>query len=271
MPEFLQRNPLILVLGGFAAALLVVIALEAGWGFGRTGAPAAPPGKAAVVDSKLLPPLADASPEQVYPETGTRPLFTPTRRPAPAAETVGTMVKGRFILQGVTILGDMRIAMLREKGGKIYRVEKGREADGVTVAEIEPERVTLRQGGDSEVVTLVVQKPGGAPAAPAAVPGTPAVSLTGPFGAPAPGSAPPGTAPGVPPSAPRPGAAPMPSSSGPPPVPAQGSPMTPQSPAGAAAPSPGTTSSTATATPAAAMTPEELLARRRARRAQQAQ
>ena len=165
MPEFLQRNPLVLVLGGFAAALLVVIGLEAGWGVGRSGAPAATPLKPAPVDARLLPPLADVAPEQVYPETGTRPLFTPTRRPAPVAEAVGAMVKGRFVLQGVTILGETRIAMLRDKnGGKVYRVEKGRDLNGITVSEIEPERVTLKQGGDSEVVALVVQRPGGAPA-----------------------------------------------------------------------------------------------------------
>jgi hypothetical protein len=278
MPEFLQRNPLVLVLGGFAAALLVVIALEAGWGFGRTGAPASTAGKAAVVDSKLLPPLTDVAPEQLYPETGARPLFTPTRRPDPPAEAVGTMVKGRFVLQGVTILGDTRIAMLRDKTtSKIYRVEKGRDADGVVVENIESERVTLRQGGDSEVVTLSVQKAGAGPAPTAApAPATPAASLTGPFGAPAPGApggplqagAPAAPRPGAPPGASQSGAPPVPSQGGP--IPAQGGPMVPQSPPGAAPPTPGT-SSTAPATPAAAMTPEELLARRRARRAQQAQ
>lgn len=270
MPEFLQRNPLVLVLGGFAVALLVVIALEAGWGLGRPAVPAATAVKAAPVDSKLLPPLADAAPEQVYPETGARPLFTPTRRPAPAAEAVGSMVKGQFVLQGVTILGDTRIAMLRDKnGGKIYRVEKGKDVNGVTVADIQAERVTLRQGGDSEVVELLAQKAGAAPppaAAPA--PSTPAVSLTGPFGAPAPAQA--TGAQGAPASTRAGGPTPATNPSTGAPTPLQGGAMPPPNPGPASPPPPGTPS-TAPATPAAAMTPEELLARRRARRAQQAQ
>jgi len=257
MPDFIQRNPLVLVLGAAVVALLVVIGFETGWGTSLRSPPAtATPLKAASVDAKLLPPLAEAAPEQVYPETGSRPLFTPTRRPAPLPEAVGSMVKGQYVLQGVTILGDTRIALLRDKnGGRIHRVEKGRDLNGVTIAEIEPDKVTLRQGGDTEVVALVVQRPGGA--SPAPIP-----SATGPFGAPAPGSAPPpaGGAPAtrvpVPTPAPPPGARPP------------GSPLQPM-PSGAPVPpgSPGA----APAAPAAAMTPEELLARRRARRAQQAQ
>ena len=90
MPEFLHRNPLIIVLAVLAVALLLVLGLETGWGLSlRATLAANPPIKAASVDAKLLPPIADVAPEQIYPETGTRPLFTPTRRPAPAAEAVG--------------------------------------------------------------------------------------------------------------------------------------------------------------------------------------
>ena len=43
------------------------------------------------------------APEQAYPETVARPLFIPTRRPAPEAPVAaqGALQKGQFVLQGV--------------------------------------------------------------------------------------------------------------------------------------------------------------------------
>lgn len=258
MDDFLRRNPLVVVLGALAALLLLVFGAEVLYGSRQRGSlPPSKGVKAAAVDAKLLPPIPDAVAEQVYPETGTRPLFTPTRRPAPAAEATGAMVKGQFLLQGVIDDGQKRIAMLREKSGaRVHRVEKGKEVNGITVAEIERDKVTLRQGGDSEVVALVVQK---GPATPAPPPGaiTPG-SGVGPLGAPPPGQLPPPGVPSAPGVAPRP---PQPAPAGaatPGPMPAQSAVGTAPP---ASAPPPG----------AAPLTPEELLARRRARRAQQAQ
>jgi hypothetical protein len=274
MPAFIQRYPLAAALAALGLVLLVIFGFEVGWGtrLRPVLAPAAP-GKVAAVDAKLLPPISDAGPEQAYPETGTRPLFTPTRRPAPAAEATGSMVKGQFVLQGVTIMGETRIAMLRDKAaGKIYRIEQGRDVNGITVAEIERDRVTLRQGGDSEVVALFVQK--GA----ATLGAIPPAAISGPFGAPGTAAAAadraaaasqaagagvpvmpaPGSVPGMrPPSGPGPGPVPIPAPGAAPQVPIPGT-TSPGPAAGAPA-------------PAASMTPEELLARRRARRAQQGQ
>ena len=86
MIEILQRHPLYAGLAAIAVVLLVVLGFETGWGT-RIVPPASGSGavKAAVVDAKLLPPLAVTTPEQAYPEAGTRPLFTPTRRSAPAS------------------------------------------------------------------------------------------------------------------------------------------------------------------------------------------
>ncbi len=266
MRELLQRHPLIAGLAALAVLLLVVLGIEAAMGVRlRESLMPTAPVKAAAVDARLLPPVPDAPAEQLYPETGSRPLFTPTRRPAPAAEAVGALVKGQFVLHGVTIVGETRIAMLREKtGAKIYRVEKGREVlNGVTVADVEPDKVTLRLGGDSEVVALVVQRPPGAPgatsptaAAPGPFPGAPraAAAVAGAVG---PGAAQPVTR--LP--TPIPGAPP-------------GAPVLPRAAIQAPLPTPpaGTTPpGAATTAPSAEMTPEELLARRRARRAQQSQ
>jgi hypothetical protein len=154
--------------------------------------------------------------------------------------------------------------MLREKtSGRIHRVEAGGEVNGVKVVQIDPAAVTLGMGDERELVPLVVQRPGGAaPGAPQQAGAAPPVFAGppgGPFGAqpspfPQAAAAQPGTAP-----APVPGAQPLArrdmSSQPPPPgasAPAAGAPGTyPQS--------------------AAPMTAEELLARRRARRAQQNQ
>jgi hypothetical protein len=268
MAKLLRQNPLALVLAAIAALFAVVIAVEVAFNFWST-APApvskAPPPS----EVKLLPPLAAVVPDQAYPETAARPLFTPTRRPAPAAPTVAsTMVKGQFILTGIFAVKDQRIALLKEKSsGKVHRVERGKEINGATLSTVDNERVVLTQGGDEEVLTMQVQKGPGPTAA--------AAASAGPF-APTgqPGAA--GQAPGLP----------APGAPGTPPQPAQPVPQgTPAQPAVTMQPAPAppganpaqrsgfgqpfvsqpATSDTGT-TP---MTPEELLARRRARRGTQ--
>jgi hypothetical protein len=178
------------------------------------------------------------------------------------------MAKGQYILSGVTIAGPVRIALLREKSsGRVLRVEQGREFNGITVALIERERVTLAQGGDREVVSLQVQK--GAQTAGAA-------TVAGPFSAPAPASAPAQPAPPSPPAESSPLSAPVnpganPAARAPGPIPGMGGfgPFAPApTPAPASAPSAATATSSDQSAP---LSPEELLARRRARRTQQNQ
>jgi hypothetical protein len=251
-----RRYPLIVLFGAVAALLLVVVALEAAFGPDRGSLAALGTPKAgAAGDTKLLPPIAAVSPEQVYPETAERPLFTPTRRRSPEAPAAAqnTFTPGQFTLQGVIIVGDQRVAMLREKStGRIFRVERGKEINGIKVAEIEPEQVRLELGAQAESVPLTVQKGAGTPAAPAA---------SGPFpttaAAPVP-QAPPMPQPGSGSGFPAPGGANPPPASGFPVTPLQG------------AANPGQTV-LPQATPSSPLTPEELLARRRARRAQQNQ
>ena len=269
MTEFLRRNPLVAALAVVCAVLAAIVVTELAV-LGNAPAPAAAR-KVAPAEAKLLPSLAAATPESSYPETASRPLWIPTRRPAPqvAAAAQQSFQRGQFVLQGVTIAGSTRIAMLKEKAsGRVHRVELGRDVNGLHVAEVEPERVTLTQGAERETLDLRVQRPGapapGAPAAQAgqvvppqnpaaaaAMAGAVANRSSGPFGAP---SAP---VPGAPPS--RPSGGPMPSSG---PMPPQGPQATPSpvpaNPVPAAVPQQST----------APMTPEELLARRRARRNQ---
>jgi hypothetical protein len=268
MISIFKRYPLTSALCVVAAVLLAVLAVELGAGAAlRARLAALGSSKPAVVQTRLLPPVAMVNPDVDYPETATRPLFTPTRRPAPPqaqAAAAPAMNKGQFTLTGVTIVGETKIALLREKSsGRVVRVEQGKDVNGITVAKIEPDKVTLTQSGDQEVVAMLVAK--GAPQP--AVPPAPVASAAGPF-APAPVAPPPGIQPGVNPTAraPQPGvpvAAPAP-------TPPQTPPVNPNTLFG---PRPGSALDPTTATPTdgAPLTPEELLARRRARRNQQSQ
>jgi hypothetical protein len=269
MMDWLKRNPLLGVLAAICVLLAVVIAVEAGFGATLREAMRPASGKPALpTDAKLLPPLVATAEDQAYPETTARPLFTPTRRPAPvvAAAPPSTIQRGQFVLAGVIAVGDQRTAMLREKAnGRIHRVEKGKEVNGLKVTDIQREQVTLVQGGEEEVLTLSVLKPapgtslgaapvqgpfGGVGAAPAAAPGSPAPLAVQPSGQAGPFS---GFVNG-------PNAAPLPGVTAPPPPP--GSAMG-TNPAARGQPDPSAA--------AAPLSPEELLARRRARRTQQNQ
>lgn len=262
----LRRNPVLAVLGLLALVLAAVLAVEVSMGGPRV--PSGTSRKAVPAEAKLLPPMAAASPEQAYPETTARPLFSPTRRPAPpvVAAAQPAIQRGQFVLLGVITAGDTRIAMLREKStGRIHRVEKGKEVNGLKVSEIERESVTLAAGPENETMSLTVQKAGGAPGQPGApgVPPAAAVAAQGPFGPPSAPAAPPAAATvNVPQrSAPPPGAPPVPGAAPIAAAPPQGGPMGPMG--GAVNPA------NPPVTPAAPMTPEELLERRRIRRAQQ--
>ena len=258
MIALLRRNPLIAFLGAVSIVLAAILLAElAVLGGDRSQVGAR---RAAPAEAKLLPPIAPVAADQAYPETTTRPLFIATRRPAPevVAAAASTFQRGQFTLNGVIVAGGSRTAMLREKAnGRVHRVETGGEVNGVKVVQIDPTSVLLGVGDEREMVPLVVQRPGATPGQPGAPPPTAALTQ-GPFGpptsafpAPVAGAAPPG-APGQPFGAsgmarsaqPQPGAPGAPAAPG----------ATPN-PQGAAAP----------------MSPEELMARRRARRAQQNQ
>jgi len=161
MMDVLQRRPLTAILAGVAAALLLAIGVETGFGTRLRHDPPAEPSKAAAPpDAKLLPPLALVSPEMAYPETTARPLFVPTRRPAPVENVAkSSFERGQYVLQGVIVVGDQRTALLKEKtSGRIHRVDKGKDLNGVTVEAVEPTKVTLAMGGERETLNLTVQK-----------------------------------------------------------------------------------------------------------------
>lgn len=245
MTDLFQRQPLISALALAAVVLVIAIGIETGFGL-RVG-PRVPEGysrSAAAQEARLLPALARMEAERDYPEMVARPLFIATRRPAPPPEAQSqvTFKRDQYVLMGVTIAGATRIALLKEKSsGRILRIEKGHDVNGVILSEVNPESVTLALGKDQEVVPLQVQK---------AVPGAVAAQQ-GPFG-PMPAGIPGVTQPsGIarPGGFPTPGAPPGPTSSVVPLPANSGLPAAPQ-------------------TASVQLTPEELLARRRAQRTQ---
>src|SRR5205814_172962 len=105
--DWLQRRPLVAMLAAIGVALLLAIGVETGFGTQIRQPLPPPPSKAAAApEAKLVPPVAAVVPEQAYPETTARPLFVPTRRPAPV-ELAGksTIERGQYVLQGVIVAG----------------------------------------------------------------------------------------------------------------------------------------------------------------------
>src|SRR5437667_5207249 len=136
-----------------------------------------------------------------HPETVSRTLFNPTRRAAPVLATESGQKQfksGQFVLTGTTVAGDRAIAFLKEvAGGKSRTVRQGDQINGMKVAQVTPDRVTLTLGDESEELVLkVAPGPKMTLAPPPPVPGAPQ----------APGAAPVATA--VPGAAATPGAAP---------------------------------------------------------------
>lgn len=180
------------VLFSWLAALGAVAALigwEIDWGRGLTRAPVLPDVAApAPVTLALLPDYRVENGAESRQQTVERPVFVPTRRPAPPAVPTGQeaakprMQKGQFVLTGTAVVEQKSIAFLRESaGGKSRSVRVGETINGLLVAEVQPDRVRLTMGDDSEELLLKVAAgprtttqpaPPAVPGAPPA-PGTP--------------------------------------------------------------------------------------------------
>lgn len=202
-----------------AVAILLAAVVAAEHFLGRVTIGEEPRAPAKIAEARLLPPFSLPADSQPVPETVSRPLFVPTRRPSPpaATATASAMKKGQFVLTGVTVTPDLSFAFLKEvAGGKTHSVRKGAQVNGLTVETVEPRRVVLKQGEETEDLPLNIQVPARvagvpAPGMPGAVP--PAPGAPPPVPAPATAPAPPGTAP-VPPGT-APAAAPAPAAATP--------------------------------------------------------
>ena len=164
-----------------AVAFAALVGWETDWGRQLVRMPSAPP----PVESK--PVTAAALPEYriegglpAHAEMVARTLFNATRRPAPVLASDGPhrLNPGRFQLVGTTVTAERNVAFLKEvAGGKSRVVRQGDEIDGVYVASVQPDRVKLTLGDESEELILkVAQGPKTTLAAAPPPPGAPAVA-----------------------------------------------------------------------------------------------
>ena len=161
-----------------------------------------------VPGQKILPEFTLPEAETGFPELISRSLFTVGRRSSAAGAKGGrgSMKKGQFVLVGVMITPTQRSALLRDvQTTKTETVPLVGAIRGMTLGEVEPSRVVLRQGAESEELVLNVQIGPKGPAAPPTPP-TPAAQPVAPSAVPpqAPASA--ASAPARPPSSPAPSA-----------------------------------------------------------------
>ncbi len=173
-----------------ALLLALTIGIELGWGHRISlPLPLPKPQKTRIAALPLPPEFGLPPLEQTYTEMLGRPLFVPARRPPSPPVPVGlpqsTMRKGQYILVGVIIDNGKNIALLREvAGGKMLRVEQGKEINGMQLEKLEPEKITLKQGEEREEVVLKIKSmlktsqpvPSGTSSVPGQ-PGAPAASL----------------------------------------------------------------------------------------------
>lgn len=171
------------------AVIAVAIVLE--MQFGR-GMDPQPPAEAPIepkpVLTALLPEYTIDGGPAARTDTVQRTLFNPTRRPAPALAAdkgVSRMQRGQFTLSGTLLIDGNNTAYLKEaNGGKQRRVKQGEQINGMTVAEIKPDRVRLTLGDEAEEITLKVATnprptPTGAPAPTVAATPTPVPMAAG--------------------------------------------------------------------------------------------
>ncbi|HYN39884.1 MAG TPA: hypothetical protein VES39_11600 [Rhodospirillales bacterium] len=129
----------------------------------------------------------ELSPSADYVEIVERPLFNPTRKPAPpdeakpgsgagAEETAATQIA----LNGIVLVGNRRVALLRfDNDPKVMHVAEGQQAGGWRIEKITADRVTLRRGQQENQVVLDYKRRGGNEQAGAPVPSPTNGEMTG--------------------------------------------------------------------------------------------
>lgn len=136
---------------------------------------------------KILPEFTLPDAVTGFPDLLTRPLFSANRRAAviPGKGGVIAMKKGQFVLVGVLITPRQRSALLRDaQTKKSETVVLAGVVRGITLAEVEPTRVVLRQGADSEELTLNVLAGPKLPSAPRQLQALPVAPIAAPAVAP---------------------------------------------------------------------------------------
>jgi general secretion pathway protein N len=118
---------------------------------------AAPPASTPAPSAATLPPLAS------YAAIIERPLFSPSRRPPPGAQTAqGPSIESRYRLVGIVATGPKKTAFIAE-GAQRRDIAVGDMLDGWTVSEIGQDRIKLTSPAGEAVLKLA---PAAAPESP---------------------------------------------------------------------------------------------------------
>lgn len=179
----LQRHGLTMLIGVLVVGLLAVIGFETQWGSSLRPAPVVTVAQAPKAsDTSLLPAFVLPGVDAGFKESLDRPLFLPTRRPVPitTATVQPLMKKGQFRLAGTVVNQTLPYAFLVEIAtGKGVRVAMGSEivSSGISVAAIDAARVVLKQGDETEELSLRTVSSPAAPAVP--VGGLPGAGISG--------------------------------------------------------------------------------------------
>lgn len=174
--HFFQRHGLAALIGAVVICLLVVIGVETQWGSSLRPATVMVVGQGAKGgETSLLPAFGLPAIDTGFKETVDRPLFSASRRPVPVASGAGQpmMKKGQFRLAGTVVNRDTPFAFLVEIAtGKGMRVAKGADilSTGISVAEVDAVRVVLKQGEETEELSL---RTASSPVPPTPLPGPP--------------------------------------------------------------------------------------------------
>ncbi len=195
--EVLGWLTLCAALGGF-------LGIQSDWGRRMYHAVPSPAGTRSAFTPPALTEPYPIRPAEQFVEFDARPLFLPTRRPPPVADTTKpTLQRDQFVLVGTALTPEANIAFLLEKAsGKVRPVPVGTTINGLTLQEVSAHRAILAQDGEQEILPLKVAvgpQPQGTPA--------PAAKAAPAGAAPAPASARPaaaaaGRADGAPPAPP---------------------------------------------------------------------
>jgi len=178
------------------ALLALLLAWQTDWGraFALTP-PAEVAAEPAPLTIALLPEYQPSATLEKNKDAVDRTLFNPTRRPAPQAMAEVAkpkMQRGQFLLSGTIVVEGKTTVFLKEaNGGKARRVLQGETINGMTVAQVDPDRVKLTMGDESEELMLKVAA-GPKTTIQPVVPNMPVTATANPGGA-QPGQ-PPGTA-----------------------------------------------------------------------------